>query len=591
LTGRGAPGAFGRATIAAATVAAALIAVPAAVAAPPAPFGHPCTPQNGVLFCPTVGLDDRVKSWDGTPIDVDVTLPPTGDGPFPTLVMEHGYPGTKETFETTSAAGNNGSTYHYNNVFYAEQGYAVVNLSARGFGRSCGALESRTAGCERGWTHIADQRFENRDVQYLLGLLVDQKVANSRALGVTGVSGGGGRSTGLAFLHDAIRLPDGKFEPWLSPAGVPLAIAAAYPRWMWDDLTQALVPNGRGSGLPIGIPKRHWIDLLYIGGTIGFLSPPGADPQADLTNWRDATNQDTNSPAVRRIADVFSRYIGGAAGLRGGTPAPMIIAQGWTDELFPADEALRAAERARAAGADVSLLLGDFGHGWAGNAKPVDLEYNDVAAAFLRQRLRPGAAVATPGVTLHVSRCPKGTVGPRMTGESLDAIARGRVIVRRHGEQGFTSAGGRPRIAEAIDGTAGDWCKGVRAQRDRNAATYRLRSRGLTLVGAPMVTATVRADGPSGQIAARLWDVGKGRQRLIARGLYRLADNQRGTITLHLHPNAYRFARGNQVRLELLGRDAPYAQAPQRPFSVRVTRMALELPVRERPSRRLGVVR
>jgi hypothetical protein len=49
--------------------------------------------------------------------------------------------------------------------------------------------------------------------------------------------------------------------------------------------------------------------------------------------------------------------------------------------------------------------------------------------------------------------------------------------------------------------------------------------------------------------------------------------------------------RGSRIRLELLGRDAPYAQAPQRPFSVRVSRLRLELPVRERPSRRLRVER
>ena len=43
-------------------------------------------------------------------------------------------------------------------VFYARQGYAVVTLSARGFGRSCGTPASRSDGCERGWTHIADQQ-------------------------------------------------------------------------------------------------------------------------------------------------------------------------------------------------------------------------------------------------------------------------------------------------------------------------------------------------------------------------------------------------------------------------------------------------
>lgn len=117
--------------------------VPAAAqAAPPSPFGHACAPQSGVLFCPTATDAARVPSFDGVPLDVDVTLPPSGDGPFPTIVMMHGYGGDKTSFERTSPD-------RYSNVYYARSGYAVVNYSARGFGRSCGKQDSRTSpGCD-----------------------------------------------------------------------------------------------------------------------------------------------------------------------------------------------------------------------------------------------------------------------------------------------------------------------------------------------------------------------------------------------------------------------------------------------------------
>jgi pimeloyl-ACP methyl ester carboxylesterase len=83
--------------------AAALLDVPgAAQAAPPNPFGHACTPQNGVLFCPTASDAERVPSFDGVPMDVDVTLPPSGDGPFPTIVLMHGWGGNKRSFEAIS---------------------------------------------------------------------------------------------------------------------------------------------------------------------------------------------------------------------------------------------------------------------------------------------------------------------------------------------------------------------------------------------------------------------------------------------------------------------------------------------------------
>lgn len=567
-----------------ALVATLFLAAPAQAQTLPAPFGHVCAPRAGVRFCPTVDLAQRVPSWDGTPIDVDLTLPPSGSGPFATLVLEHGYPGTKATFQATTPTGDGGATYHYNDNFYAHRGFAVVTLSARGFGRSCGTPGSRTAGCERGWTHIADQRYENRDVQHLLGLLVDEGVARPDGLGVSGVSGGGGRTVGLAFLKDRIRLPDGTLTRWLSPRGTPLHIAAAFPRWGWDDLTTALVPNGRPatSRRPLGIPKRTWIDLLYAGGAAaGFLSPPGVDPEADLTNWRSATTHEPFGPDVKSIARTLTTYIGGAAGLHGSVPAPLMIENGWTDELFPADEALRIAARATRP----KLLLGDLGHGWAHNPRTSDRVFNDLGAAFFRNLLQPELPrqpALPPDVQAFVSTCPKGAVGRRLSGSSLASMQRGQVVLRTSRPQRLTSRGGRTATAKALNGVAGDWCTGVAARREPNSATYQAGSSGFTLLGAPAVQATIRTSGAGGQIAARLCEVRGKRQRLIARGLYRLRAAQRGRVRFTLHPNAYRFGAGRRFKLELLGRDAPYAQAPRRAFSVRVQRLRLVLPTAER---------
>src|SRR3954452_4321713 len=208
--------------LAAAVAACFALLIPAtALAAPPNPFGHACTPQNGTLFCPTTGLDDRVPTWDGVPIDVDVTLPESGDGPFPTIVMVHGLGQSKTTFETNDESGDGQvQRFHYNTVFYARRGYAVVNLSERGYGRSCGTLDSRTSpGCDRGWQHLDDQAYEARDIQYLLGLLVAQGIAQRNALGVTGISYGGGITNILSYLRDRVRTPDGALVKWTSPAG------------------------------------------------------------------------------------------------------------------------------------------------------------------------------------------------------------------------------------------------------------------------------------------------------------------------------------------------------------------------------------
>jgi hypothetical protein len=65
-------------------VAGALLALPAAAPAKLPPFGHPCQIQNGVWFCPTSSDSQRVRAFDGVPLDVDVTVPTKGLGhPFP----------------------------------------------------------------------------------------------------------------------------------------------------------------------------------------------------------------------------------------------------------------------------------------------------------------------------------------------------------------------------------------------------------------------------------------------------------------------------------------------------------------------------
>ena len=213
----------------------------------PAPFGHACKAQDGVRFCPTEGLSQRVPSFDGVPLDVDVTLPAGGNGPFPVIVMLHGWGGSKTSFEAASAEGNGNETFDYNNVFYAERGFAVVNYSARGWANSCGSEESRkeAPACEEGFIRLADQRYEARDTQYLLGQLADEGLIKPRGIGVTGISYGGGQSIELAYLKNRVRLPNGEYAPWKSPGGTSMEIKAAYPRWPWSDLVDALEPNGR----------------------------------------------------------------------------------------------------------------------------------------------------------------------------------------------------------------------------------------------------------------------------------------------------------------------------------------------------------
>jgi pimeloyl-ACP methyl ester carboxylesterase len=562
--------------------------VPAARAAPPSPFGHACAPQGEVLFCPTMTDAARVPSFDGVPLDVDVTLPGTGDGPFPTIVMLHGYGGDKTSFERTAPE------LGYNNYAYARAGYAVVNYSARGFGRSCGKLDSRTSpGCDAGWIHLADHRYEARDTQHLLGLLVDQGVTRRKAIGVTGVSYGGIQSLNLARLRNRIRLRDGSFRRWRSPGGARLRIAAAYARWAASDLTSALQPNGRfldfrtprpGQSIrPGGVMKKSYTDALYLSGAgSGFYAPKGGPFNADLTTWRELA--DRGEPVTREALAVGRELteFHSWAGL-GGRSAALIVQNGWTDDLFPAPEALRVYRTFHAApGARISLQLGDLGHPRGQNHRVQDRYMLKQASGLFGSYLkRVGDSPAHGSVMAFAQSCPAGTppLGP-IRAENWERLHPHTGTMRRRGPQRIRSDGGNPATAKAIDPIGGGGaCATVPAERAAGTAVVQRRvGRPFTMLGLPTVQAHIRTNGRGGFIAARLWDVHAGTQTLVSRGVYRLRDNQRGDILFQLFGNGWRFAPGHTAKLELLGNDPNFLRTSNFEFSVRISHARVDLP-------------
>jgi len=589
----------------------ALLAPASAEAAPPAPFGHPCTPQDGVLFCPTATLADRVPSFEGTPLDVDVTLPADAQAgqPLPTIVMLHGYGGSKKDFESSTPEGSGSTTYHYNNNYYAKRGYAVVNTTARGFGRSCGREESSNATpdclAHKSYLHLADQRWEARDSQYLLGLLVDQQVTEPTALGSTGISYGGGQTTELAYLRDRIRKENGDFAPWTSPGGVPMSLAAAYPRWPWSDLVDSLEPNGRflDSGVrsptesrePLGIMKETFVDGLFASGKSKGTycgdapQPPCTDYTADLNAWyvRVQAGEPEDATAHAIANEIYNFHQG--YGIPGGAPSPLLMESGFTDDLFPPKESIRVYRDARSRGGTVAMQFGDLGHQRGSNKANADHYFNDQGSAFFDSRLKGATSAGAPAdgqVTAFTQTCPKAAPadGP-FTASSYDNLARGVRRFGRPGPQVVAGAGGNPGTGEAIDPVAGggDACRQVDDETAPGTAVVRDEptAKGFTLLGLPTVTAEVSTADPYSQLDSRLWDVGPdGKQRLISRGAYRLAPAQKGRITFQLHGNGWCFAPGHRAKLELLGKDEPFLRPSNPPVTTTsVSKVDVELPL------------
>jgi predicted acyl esterase len=577
----------------------------------PHPFGRlSCAPQDGVRFCPggmnVAGRDLRVPSVDGVPLDADLTLPATGTGPFPLVVLLHGLGGSKTDFEVTTS---DTSPTHENNVALASHGWAVLTYTARGFGQSCGTAASRagTPACARGWIQLADQRYEVRDTQYLAGTLVDEGLVRP-GIAVSGVSYGGGQSLELATLKNRVRLPSGALVPWTSPVRhVPMHVAGAFALWAWDDLSDSLDPNGHLSTtsdspasadiVPGGVLKQSWNTLLYGVTLAGYLSPPRADPTSDLTSWYTSLQAGEPYTALDIQALSDQQQLKSAIGipLPAGGPAPTAILNGWNDALFPASEAIHYAGRVTADGDHVPLLLllGDVGHGWAQNKPDVTSSAVAKGLAFLTATVR-GAAAPVTGVVTYATTCPASAPsGSALAGSSLKSLQHGSVRLAGAASQQVTSSGGDPATAVALNPAyAGQpLCRPLPAAREPGTAVYTSRVGGspVTLLGGATITAHLHVVGKFPELVGRLWDVfPNGTRQIVSLNVYRPAVNQAAgtpstasgdtTMTFDLNPNRYTFAAGHTMELELVGSTAPLFRASNGSFAVTVTHASVTLP-------------
>jgi pimeloyl-ACP methyl ester carboxylesterase len=554
------------------------------------PFGVlDCVPQDGVRFCEG-SITKRVKSFDGVPLDADVTLPATGSSSLPLVVLLHGWGSSKPGLAEAKGL--------------AQGGYAVLGYTARGFGNSCGSAESRAAdpsGCARGWTHVADTRYEAHDTQYLAGLLADQALIDPLRIGVTGPSYGGAQSLELAVLHDLVRRLDGVYVPWLSPVRkLPMRIAAAAPLVPWSDLVYSLLPNGRtldytitkngAAKTPVGVLKQSFVSGLFATGAIGYLAPPGVDPTADFQRWNSILQKGEpyDAAVVSPIIDELTRNHSAYYLPRDELPAPTFIASGFTDDLFAVNEALRFVNAYP--GATFGQMYLDFGHPRAQN-KPAD-----TARVALRRQLwfdryvKGDLTVSTgPAVEVLTETCPASAPsGGPFTAASWSTAHPGEV--RFNDWQAHTVSSTGDTLGATVEpNTGGGACVKTSSATQSGTATYLLPAAtgdGYTLLGSPTVLADLAVPASvapaNTELAARLWDVaGDGTQTLVSRGVYR--PSQSGRIVFQLWEGAWMFAPGHRAKLELLGRDAPYLRASNFAFTLGISNLQLRLPTHDAP--------
>lgn len=577
------------------------------------------TESDGVRFCGSLIVDGQptpvrtlATSWDGTAIDVNFALPAASarhHGSYPLVMLFHGYGGHK--LGLGSGGGGVGAAIS-SMTPWLQAGYAAFSMSDRGFGESCGTAASRASvparECAHGYNHLLDTRYEVRDAQYFAGELVDEGLVSPTKIAAIGGSYGGGMSMALAALKDRVMLPNGRLVPWRSPRGKRMRLAAAAPFIPWTDLAYALAPNGstldyvanapyRGR---FGVMKQSYVTALYATGCgtpTTFCTT--TNPNWNLGAWLRRLEQgepyadSVTAQMLRQITRYHSSYYID----RSEAPAPLLIANGWTDDLFPVDEALRYYNRTKTQypNTPLSLFFGDWGHPRAQN-KPADLaRYVAAVHRWLDYYVKGNGPKPFQGVQAVTETCPgsASSAGP-FRASDWARLAPGEVRLTSASAQTIRPGAGSTAIGSAFNPITAPACATAPGATQPGTATYRLAVRhGFTLLGSATVIAHLTLPGANSQVAARLLDVAPdGQETLVSRGLWRpLVSGRSVRQVFQLHPGAWRFAPGHTVKLELLPDDAPYGRASNNQRAVTVSDLQLRLPTVDRPGAAGGLVK
>jgi dienelactone hydrolase len=411
-----------------------------------APASAKTLPPSLTASCPTYGdmqvCSGSVPSFDGSKLDVDVTLPMQGTGSsHPLIVMLHGFGANKHEWESTTDAGDNADKYHWNSHWFAEHGYYVLTYTARGF-RDDGPTapyepatppppgdSSGSVSLPNGTIHVKSRDYEIRDTQWLAALVAaTYPGVDPTRTAVTGGSYGGGESWTQASQAEWT------FPHSQDPTLPVLDLQVAVPKYPWTDLAYSLAPNGHGggpsrrdiyessqllpdntigidtpaTGNPLGVPKASYVAGLYSLGTSRGVFDAGTDvpppvnengPE-NITIWN-ARITGTGDPyplvdpilqqASRGLTVLRSAYYQGPAWHRqvGRREVAVYSIQGWTDDLFEAVESFRMFKYLKRLDAlwPVSVAVADVGHSRAQNKPFTWQRLNDQAWQFLQSNI------------------------------------------------------------------------------------------------------------------------------------------------------------------------------------------------------------
>ena len=517
----------------------------------------------------TVALDARVYEPESTPA--------------PAVLLAHGFGGSKESVDSQARR-------------LARDGFVVLAYSARGFGKSTGAIS------------INDPDREVADAREMVSWLAARPEVALDAPGDPHVGVSGGSYGG------ALALMLGGTDPRID------AIAAAIT---WNDLGQAFFPNNAaplasGGTIAPGVLKRGWAGVFF--GT-------GSAPSEDAAPGEDAPT-DTGPPASvgEQICGRFSEDLCRASvqSLVSGVPtpellalfrshspvayasnikAPTLLVQGQRDTLFGLDQADATARQIAAAGAPVEVRWFNGGHD--GDAARGDSSMR----SFLRDILIDGKQrptsdapfnYALPGTANEQGEIPS----RRMTAENYPGL-QGTDAAQVQALPLLASSpvpqniirppGAAPSSVSSVPGLGSLLSVALPAldiigtDPPGQAATFSTQpvSAPLTITGSPTVDLRIQSFAAPGEsvLFAKLYDVSPDGRRILPGGAVsaiRLPDSPDGApqnVRVTLPGIAYQLAEGHHIEIAVGTTDQAYA-VPANPavFSVELVDPHVQIP-------------
>ncbi|MEV0593633.1 alpha/beta fold hydrolase [Nonomuraea cavernae] len=509
------------------------------------------------------GQEQRIAVVDGPAddqrVEIDATFfAPPGGGKAPAVLLAHGFGGSKQSVRFQAER-------------LAQDGYAVLTWSARGFGRSTGQIA------------LNSPDYEVKDVKQLIDWLAERPEVRLDAAGDprVGIAGGsyGGSIALMTAAHDN-------------------RVDAIVPQITWSDLADALFPDATGQGPENGVFKRMWAGFFFGrgGGPIQGLEALTRQPEPlSAEEARCGRFLPAICDIYQQVAQTGKATPEAVALLRQSSPvavagrikAPTLLVQGQRDSLFPLDHADANARAIAAAGTPVSLTWFDGGHD-GGNGE-ADWLHDQTTAWFGHYLKEDGSAVAQPfTVTRDGGRDPGTRQRIRLHPEAasypgLGGTATTSVTLSGPEQPVVNPPGGAPASISTVPGVSGLLGGGgqsnVSLSLDMPGQSASFESAPLTaplqLTGSP--TATIKVSG-KGQVTlfAKLFDVSDSAQPptlpagLVAPFRVTVPEGQssvEATVTLPAVDHA--FAAGHRLRLTVATTDMGYA-TPAEPASYQI---------------------